>query len=425
MKKMENNSNSLDLRSTILKAVSYCLGKAKRPGSFAVVLFLGIFILIFAVHGFKPKGPPPPQGPEVAVITLHPERVVITTELPGRTAAFLDAEIRPQVNGIIQKRLFTEGSDVKAGQLLYQIDPAPFQAALDNATASLAKAEAGLLSIQSRVERYRIVLTDKAVSQQDYDDVLATKKQAEAEIQFWKALVRTASINLKYTSVTAPISGRIGTSSMTDGDIVTAYQPAALATIQQMDPIYVDVPQSTTELLRFQRSLKDGSLNHDGTKQNRVKLVLADGTPYPSEGTLQFKDVTVDPTTGSVILRAIFPNPENILLPGMFVRAVITEGVNERALLVPQQGVARNPKGDPVALIVGAEDKVEQRMLTLDRAISDKWLVSSGLNPGDRVIVEGVQKVRPGAFVKVVPLDAGSKENPAAKETVRPSAKTN
>jgi len=424
MKKMENKTNSLHLRSTILKAVSYCIGNAKRPRSFAVVLFLGIIILIFAVRGCKPEGPPPPQGPEVAVVTLHPERVVITTELPGRTAAVLDAEIRPQVNGIIEKRLFTEGSDVKAGQLLYQIDPAPFQAALDNANASLAKAEAGLLSIQSRVERYRDVLNDKAVSQQDYDDVVATKQQAEAEIRFWQASVRTATINLKYTQVTAPIPGRVGTSSVTDGDIVTAYQPAALATIQQMDPIYVDVPQSTTELLRFQRSMKDGSLHRDETSQNKVKLVLADGTPYPLEGTLQFTDVTVDPTTGSVILRAIFPNPENILLPGMFVRAVITEGINEQALLVPQQGVARTPKGDPVALIVGAEDKVAQRMLTLDRVIGDKWLVSSGLRPGDRVIVEGVQKVRLGAFAKAVPFDADPKEDSAAKKTVQTSTKT-
>ena len=301
------------------------------------------------------------------------------------------AEIRPQVNGLIQKRLFTEGSDVKADQVLYQIDPAPFQAALDNAKAALGRAEANLPSIRSRAERYKELLADKAVSQQDYDDAAAALTQVEADIQYWKATVETARINLGYTRVTAPISGRIGKSNVTDGAIVTAYQPMALATIQQLDPIYVDVPQSTTDLLRLKSRLKDGRLKQNGTDQNKVKLILEDGTPYPLEGTLQFSDVTVDPTTGSVILRAVFPNPEGVLLPGMFVRAVIKEGVNEQAILIPQQGVSRDPKGNPFALIVDAESKAGLRMLTLDRAIGDKWLVSSGLAPGDRVIVEGLQ----------------------------------
>ncbi len=419
---MKSSKNAPDPRPAILKRGAPSPGAADKPVAFATVLSLGILALVFAATGCKPQGPPQQQGPEAAVVTLQPERVAITTELPGRTAAYLDAEIRPQINGIIQKRLFVEGSDVKAGQVLYQIDPAPFQAALDNATASLAKAEAGLLSVRSKAERYREVLADKAVSQQDYDDVVASMKQAEAEIQFWKASVRTATINLRYTRVTAPISGRVGTSSVTDGDIVTAYQPAAMATIQQLDPIYVDVPQSATDLLRFRRSVKDGSLNHNDKTQNKVKLVLADGTPYPLEGTLQFKDVTVDPTTGSVILRAIFPNPETILLPGMFVREFITEGVNERAILVPQQGVSRTPKGDPVALIVDAQGKAEQRMLTLDRAIGDKWLVSKGLAAGDKVIVEGAQKVMPGAVVKAVPFDAGPREGQATENTVQPTA---
>jgi len=402
--------------------------KADTHSRCRVVLLLGIFLLLTVTgcrkHG---EGAGPPQGgvPEVVVVAVHPERVVITTELAGRPSAFLVAEIRPQVNGLIQKRLFTEGSDVKAGQVLYQIDPAPFQAALDSANASLARAKAGLLSIRLRVERYGDLLADKAVSQQDYDDASAAMKQAEADIQFWEASVEMARINLGYTRVTAPISGRIGKSNVTDGALVMAYQPIALATIQQLDPIYVDVPQSTTELLRLQRRLEEGRLNHDGTDQNKVKLILEDGTPYLPEGTLQFQDVTVDPTTGSVILRIVFPNAEGILLPGMFVRAVITEGVNEQAILVPQQGISRNPKGDPVALIVDAEDKVQQRMLTLDRAIGDKWLVSSGLNPDDRVIVEGVQKVRPGAHVKVVPFEAGRKDGPVAEKTVKPSANTN
>ena len=232
--------------------------------------------------------------------------------------------------------------------MLYQIDPAPFQAALDNAKAALGRAEANLPAIRSRAERYKELLADKAVSQQDYDDAAAALKQAEADIQYWKATVETARINLGYTRVTAPISGRIGRSNVTEGALVTAYQPVALATIQQLDPIYVDVPQSTAELLRLKRRLEDGRLNQDGTNQNKVQLILEDGTAYPLEGTLQFRDVTVDPTTGSVILRIVFPNPEGVLLPGMFVRAVVEEGVNEQAILVPQQAVSRDPKGNPV-----------------------------------------------------------------------------
>jgi membrane fusion protein (multidrug efflux system) len=345
------------------------------------------------------------------VATLQPQQVVLTTELPGRTSAYLVSEIRPQVNGLIQKRLFTEGSDVNAGQILYQIDPAPFQAALDNAKASLSRAEAGRSSIRLRVERYKDLLTDKAVSQQDYDDALSSLNQVEADSKYWKAMVETANINLGYTRVTAPISGRIGKSNVTDGALVTAYQPMALSTIQQLDPIYVDVPQSTTELLRFNRSAEDGGLNQDGMNQKKVKLFLEDGTTYPLEGTLQFRDVTVDPTTGSVILRIVFPNPQGVLLSGMFVRAVVKEGARQQAILIPQQAVSRDLKGNPVVLIVDANEKVQQRMLTLDRAIGDQWLVSSGLTFGDRVIVEGLQKVRPGAAVKVAHPDAARKDS--------------
>lgn len=352
-----------------------------------IVLFLSVSFLLLTLTGCAKKSAPQQQLPEVAVFSVSPERVVITTELPGRTAAFLVDEIRPQVNGLIQKRLFTEGSEVKAGQVLYQIDPAPFQAALD-------KAQANLPALRLRADRYKEALIDKAVSQQEFDDADAALKQAEAELE-------TARINLNYTRIVSPISGRIGTSSVTDGDIVTAYQPVALATIQQLDPIYVDIPQSTSELLRLRRSLEDGRLNHDGANQDKVKLILEDGKSYPLDGTLQFQDITVDPTTGSVILRVIFPNPEGVLLPGMFVRAIITEGINEQAKLVPQEGILRNPKGEAYALIVNNENKVEQRILTLERTIADKWLVSSGLNPGDRVIVEGIQKVRPGASVKI------------------------
>lgn len=289
--------------------------------------------------------------------------------------------------------------------MLYQIDPAPFQAALDNAKAALARAEANLFTLRSRVERYKELLADKAVSQQDYDDAAAALTQVVADIQYSQATVETASINLGYTKVTAPISGRIGKSNVTDGAIVTAYQALALATIQQLDPIYADMPQSTIDLLRLKSRLKDGLLNQHEKDQNKVKLILEDGTSYPLEGTLQFSDVTVDSTTGSVILRVVFPNPEGVILPGMFVQAVIKEGVNEQAILIPQQGVSRDPKGNPYALIVDAESKAGYRPLTLDRAIGDKWLVSSGLAHGDRLIVEGLLMLRPGTVVKASPFD--------------------
>lgn len=349
-----------------------------------------------------------PPVPEVATVTIQSKQLVLTTELPGRTSPHRVAEIRPQVNGIIQKRLFTEGADVKVGDVLYQIDPAPFQAALDSAKAALAKSQANLTVTRLKFDRYKGLLAEKAVSQQDYDDKEAALKQAEADIEYCKAAVETARINLDYTRVTCPISGRIGKSNVTDGALVTAYQALALATIQQLDPIYVDVPQSTTELLRLRRRLAEGRFNQDGTNQDKVKLNLADGAAYPQEGTLQFRDVTVDPTTGSVILRVVVPNPEGVLLPGMFVRAVVEEGTAEQAILVPQQGVSRTPKGDPFALVVSNAGTVEQRMIGLGRAIGDKWLVSSGLSAGERVIVEGTLNVRPGSTVKAVSLKSDS-----------------
>jgi membrane fusion protein (multidrug efflux system) len=370
------------------------------------------------------QAPPPTPVPEVATVTVAPQQVVLTTELPGRTSPYRIAEIRPQVNGLIQKRLFTEGSDVKAGQELYQIDPAPFQAALDNAKAALGRAEANLPAMRSRADRYKLALADKAVSQQDFDDADAALKQVGADIQYYTAMLETARINLNYAHVVSPISGRIGTSTVTDGAIVTAYQPVALATIQQLDPIYVDVPQSTADLLGLQRRLDEGHIHHGATNANQVQLLLEDGTKYPSAGTLQFRDVSVDPTTGSVILRMVFPNPNGVLLPGMFVRAVVEEGVNAQAILIPQQAVSRDPKGNALALIVDASGKVEQRILSLDRAIGNQWLVSSGLAPGDRLIVEGIQKVRPGVPVKEVPSSPDQK--PAAPGTsVPPASKSN
>ncbi len=376
-----------------------------------LVLFRWIALCASLLHGLWLAGcdraieaQPAPQLPEVAFVAIQPQRVELTTELPGRTSAYRVSEIRPQVNGIIQKRLFQEGSDVKAGQLLYQIDPAPFQVAYDSAKASLAKAQANLPSVQLRAERYRELLTDKAVSQQDYDDAAAAMQHARADIEYWKTAVEAARINLGYTRVTAPISGRIGRSSVTDGALVTAYQSLALATIQLLDPIYVDVAQSSAELLRLKRNLEAGRLSTNGKDQRQVRLLLEDGTPYPLEGKLQFRDVTVDPTTGSYTLRIVVPNPENLLLPGMFVRAVVQEGVSEQAILAPQQGVSRTPKGDPVALVVDENGTVQQRMLTLQRAIGDRWLIASGLSAGDRVIVEGLLNVRPGMVVKAVPV---------------------
>jgi membrane fusion protein (multidrug efflux system) len=362
--------------------------------------------------------------PEVGTVTIQSRPVELTTELPGRTSAFRIADIRPQVNGIIQKRLFQEGADVKAGQTLYQIDPAPFQVALDSARASLGKAQAHLPSIRLRVERYKDLLTDNAVSRQDYDDAAAALEQAQAEIEYWKTAVAAARINLDYTRIGAPFAGRIGRTLVRTGSLVTAYQPAPLATLQQLDPIYVDVVQSSAELLRLRRSLEAGRLSADAAGRNKVRIFLEDGNLYPQEGALQFADVTVDPTTGSFSLRIIVPNPKHLLLPGMFVRAVVQEGIADQAILVPQQGVSRNPKGEPIALVLDDTDKVQQRLLILDRAIGDQWLVTSGLLPGERLIIEGLLNLRPGTTVKAVPLDS-PKAGAQAPATGTPPAGSN
>lgn len=373
------------------------------------LLGCGVFL---AGCGRPPQARPPAGMPEVAVVTVTNQPIVLTTEMPGLTSPFLIADVRPQVNGLILKRLFTEGSDVKQGQQLYQIDPAPFQAALDNAKAALGRAEATLPALRSRVDRFKQALADKAVSQQDFDDADSALKQGEADAAYWRASVESARINLEYARVVSPISGRIGKSSITDGAIVTAYQPSPLATIQQLDPIYVDVSQSATEFLRLQRRLDAGLLSQSGTNFNKVELYLADGTKYSEEGAMQFRDVSVDPTTGSVILRMVFPNPTSVLLPGMFVRAVVKEGENERAILVPQQAVSRDPRGNPLVMVVNSQGQVEQRQIGLERELGDQWLVSSNLAVGDRVIVEGKQKVRPGMPANAVPFGPSAK--PAA-----------
>ncbi len=394
------------------------------------------------------QAPPQRPTPQVSFFTVQTSKIQLSTQLPGRTSAFRIAEIRPQVSGLILKRLFAEGSDVKAGQALYQIDPAIFQAALDSAIANLDVADKNIDRAKSALNASRAGLTrqqatldlakinhqrmeelykDKAVSASDHDQavtnaqvaeaaILAAKAQidsdktaiatAHAAVKQAEAALKTAKINLAYTKVTAPVSGRIGRSNVTAGAVVTAYQPVPLATIQQLDPIYVDIPQSTADLLHLKSRLKDGRLQQ-GTEQNKVQLILTEGTNYPQEGTLQFSDISVDPTTGSVILRALFPNLDGMLLPGMFVQTIIHEGVNNQAILIPQPGVGRDPKGNPYALLVDTESKAAFRPLTLDRAIGDKWLVSAGLAPGDKVIVEGLLMLRPGTPVKATPFQGG------------------
>lgn len=367
----------------------------------------GIFVAGTMVSGCaKKKAPAPPSGPpEVSVITIQQQRVELTTELSGRVSASFTAEVRPQVGGIIQKRLFTEGSDVKAGQVLYQIDPASYQAAYSGVKASLARAQANLAPVLLKAERYKELVKINAVSKQDYDDVSAAQKLAEAEIESAKAALETARINLAYTRITAPISGRIGRSSVTNGALVTAEQAAPLATIQQLSPVNVDVTQSSAEMLRLKKALESGQLKGNGSQAN-VKLILEDGSTYPLPGSLKFSEAFVDPSTGSVTLRTLFPNPKLMLLPGMFVRTVLEEAVKEQGILVPQRGVTRNQKGDAMVMVVGAEEKVEPRVIKTERTVGDNWLVSDGLNVGDRVILEGIQKARPGTPVKAVPFDS-------------------
>ncbi len=368
------------------------------PPSFksAGTLILVCASAVLAACNPSTAGAPHAQVPEVGVFVVTPKPLAMTIELPGRTAAYQVAEVRPQVNGLIQKRLFVEGADVKAGSSLYQIDAATYQAAYYSAKAALAKARANLLTSGPKVARYKELVAIEGVSRQDYDDALAASEQAKADVEAAAAALKAASINLEYTKVAAPIGGRISRSNVTAGALVTAGQATALTTVQQLDPIYVDVTQSSTDLLRLKRDMEDGSMKkNDG--QAKVSLLLADGSTYAEAGRLQFSGVSVDPGTGNVVLRALFPNPKHDLLPGMFVRAVVETGVDENAIVVPQRGVTRNPKGEATALVLNREGKVEQRILATGGTLGDKWLVKSGLRAGDRVIVEGLQKVMPGA----------------------------
>jgi membrane fusion protein (multidrug efflux system) len=350
---------------------------------------------------------------EVGVITLEPRSVALFTDLPGRTNAFLVADVRPQVSGLLQKRIFTEGAEVRAGQQLYQIDPATYRATYDTAVAALAHNQAALLTAEAKVARYKPLAAARAVSRQDYDDAVAASGEALADIATAKASIEQARINLAYTRVNAPISGRIGRSTVTPGALVTAGQTTALATVTQLDPIYVDVTQPATTLLRLRRELADGQLQTSGADQASVKLLLEDGSTYPLPGVLQFSEVNVDEGTGTVLLRALFPNPDHALLPGLYVRAELQEGTNDHALLVPEQAVSHNTHGDPTAFVVGPDGKVELRTLVTSRTVGSDWVVTSGLAAGDRLIVDGLQKVTPGALVRTTDAKAPSPTTPA------------
>ncbi|WP_462323726.1 efflux RND transporter periplasmic adaptor subunit [Desulfoplanes sp.] len=369
----------------------------------------------------KKEAPEQRPTPQVTAMTVRTQPVGLTTELPGRVACFRTAEIRPQVNGLIIKRLFTEGTFIKKGQPLYRIDPAPFRAALDSAEAALIRSRSQLPSIESRAVRYKELLADRAVSQQDYDDAAAALAQTKADIAYWKTAMETARINLGYCSITAPISGRIGRSSVTEGAIVTAYQPVALATIRQLDPIYVEVPRSRTAMLHLRDRLNSGAIVRNGGEAHTVELLLEDDFVYSHKGSLQFSEANVDATTGSVIMQIIVANPDQTLLPGMFVRARMDEGVNPKGILIPQEAVSRDHKGAPYVLTVNGENKVELKMLTLDRAMGAAWLVASGLVAGDRVIVQGRQSIRPGMSVEIAPAPSAGQGSAGAHKSTTPA----
>jgi membrane fusion protein (multidrug efflux system) len=377
--------------------------------------------MLAACSGAKPEnaaagrgGPGATGGPggrgfagpvEVGVMIIQPQRAALTAELPGRTVAYRIAQVRPQISGIIQKRLFTEGAAVRAGQELYQIDPAPYRAAHDSAAAAVAKAEANRLTVNLRYERYLKLAQSGVVSVQDRDDVTANLRQAEADLANTTAALQVATINLNYTRIVAPISGRIGTSDYTEGALVTANQQAPLATVTQLDPMYVDVTQSSNDLLRLRAQLASGAMQKSGANRTQVGLILSDGSRYNQAGVLEVTGVTVSETTGAITLRAVVPNPDGILLPGMFVRALIEQGVDERALLVPQSAVSRTTGGEATALVADAAGKVEQRTLRLGSVVGSSWQVLSGINAGERLVVEGLQKIKPGDTAKLTVVE--------------------
>lgn len=363
------------------------------------------------------KGGGERPAPEVGIVTLKAEPLTLKTELPGRTSAFRVAEVRPQVSGIILKRNYKEGSDVEAGTSLYQIDPAPFQATYDSAKAELAKAQANANLAGLTVKRYKPLLGTNYISRQEYDQATSTYAQALAAVKAAEAAVETARINLNYTKVTAPISGRTGKSNVTEGALVSTGQATELMRVQQLDPIYVDVTQSSDDFLRLKNEIAKGAVQRE-SGQAPVSLISNDGLEYAQKGVLEFSDVTVDETTGSITMRAVFPNPNKELLPGMFVRAVLEDGIIEKAILVPQQGLSRTAQGTSQVMVVNAENKVEVRAVKAGQAIGNKWLITDGLQEGDRIIVIGLQKIKPGIVVnpKEANLETQSIDNQAKPE---------
>lgn len=385
---LQGNIQAMPIESSLLSLRHY----APRTAMLAAALFLA------ACSQEQAKAPAGMGGvgkPEVGVVTLHPQSVAITAELPGRTGASLVAEVRPQVNGIIQQRLFNEGAEVVVGQPLYLIDPASYKAAYDSAVAAQQKAEAAVSTAQAKFDRYAGLLKQKVVSQQDYDDAAATLAQAQADVASAKASVETARISLDRTSITAPIAGRIDKSTLTPGALVTANQETVLTTIRALDPINVDVTQSSTNLLNLRQAISEGRLKFSGPNVS-VKLKLDNGTIYARTGKMEFAGANVDQTTGTFALRAQFPNPDRLLLPGMYVRALVEEGVAQNSFLVPQRAVTRNTKGEATAMVINTQGKVETRVLAVRNSVGNNWLVDSGVGDGDRVIVEGLQLARPG-----------------------------
>ena len=375
------------------------------PAARPIVLFLCASLLL-AVSACGQRGGQQGFGnrtPDVGVILVRYQQALLTAELPGRTSSYRVADVRPQVNGIVTAQLFEQGSTVRAGQPLYQIDPAPYRAAVDSAKAAVANSQATLTTARAKAQRYAQLLRQSAIAPQDYDDAQATWKQAQASVEQNTAALESAKINLGYTTITAPISGHIGRSLVTVGALVTANQTEPLASIDTIDPIYVDINQSSAELLTLKKSIASGRIAGDTPESARATLTLEDGSNYPLDGILKFSEVSVDPNTGAVVLRAVFPNPKAILLPGMYVRARIVEGIDRRAILAPQQGVSRDEKGEPTALVVDRKGIVQMKVLQASRAIGGFWLVTAGLSPGDRLIVDGLQNARPGQPAHAVP----------------------
>ncbi|WP_275044687.1 efflux RND transporter periplasmic adaptor subunit [Sphingomonas endophytica] len=389
-----------------------------KMGTKTGVALAAIMLAPLAACGGKSESPEQQQQqqaqagpPQVGVVTVQPQAVTLTTTLPGRTTAYETSEVRPQVNGLVTARLFTEGDTVRAGQPLYRIDAQPYQAQVASARAAVARARAAIASSAALQRRYGELVKINAIARQDYENAVTTAEQARADVAAQQAALRSAQIDLARTTIRAPISGRIGRSVTTTGALVSAAQTNPLTTIQRLDPIYVDVAQSSADLLKLRQQIAAGDLSRGGTAA-RVRLRLEDGSVYPIEGKLQFADVSVDPNTGTQTIRAIFPNPRGLLLPGMYVRAELVEGTRSDAILVPQRAVTRDERGNPTVLVVGADGKLQPRSLTAPRTIGDNWLVTAGLKPGDKVVVEGAMMLRPGMPVKAVPYNPNA---PAAQ----------